>query len=62
MRDLYDRFGQVLRASGAGWRIAVLAAKETPVARLGLPFTSAVHTSNGGIPVDVWCGQVAPPA
>ena len=62
VRDLYDRFGQVLRASGAGWRIAVLAAKETPVARLGLPFTSAVHTSNGGIPVDVWCGQVAPPA
>ncbi|MEZ5274462.1 MAG: hypothetical protein R2694_19575 [Ilumatobacteraceae bacterium] len=62
VRDLYDRFGQVLRSSAGGWRVAVLAAKETPVARLGLPLTSGLHTSNGGIPVDVWCGPVAPPA
>ena len=71
VRNLFDRFGAVLRGGGAGagggaglgggWRVAVVGARETPVSLLGVPLTSALHTTNGGIPVDVWCGEVPPP-
>ena len=58
VRNLFDRFGAVLRERAPGWRVAVLASADTPVPRLGLSCTSALHTTNGGIPVDVWTATV----
>ena len=53
VRDLYDRFGQVLRDRASDWQVALMAPKWTPVRRLGIPLHSALHTTNGGIAVDV---------
>lgn len=61
VRDLYDRFGSVLRQRAAGWHVALLASRDTPVARLHLPLVPVLHTANGGIPVDVHTGTVPSP-
>ncbi|HAP76870.1 MAG TPA: hypothetical protein DCR14_12390, partial [Acidimicrobiaceae bacterium] len=58
VRNLFDRFGAVLRERGIGWKVAVLASEDTPVTRLGLSCTSVLHTTNGGISVDVWTADV----
>lgn len=51
LRDLYSRLGQVVRARGAGWRVALLSADRALEGHTGLRFTEALKTSNGGIPV-----------
>ena len=53
VRDLYDRFGAVLRERAGGWHVALLASRDTPVARLHLPLVPILETANGGIPVAV---------
>jgi putative N6-adenine-specific DNA methylase len=53
VRDLYDRTGAVLRERAAGWHVAVLASRDTPVSRLHLPLVPTFETSNGGINVAV---------
>lgn len=58
VRDLYDRTGAVLRERAAGWQVAVLASRETPVSRLHLPLVPTLETTNGGIPVAVHTGTV----
>lgn len=58
VRDLYDRFGAVLRERAAGWRVALFASRDTPVTRLRLPLAPVLETTNGGIPVLVHCGTV----
>jgi 23S rRNA G2445 N2-methylase RlmL len=58
VRDLYDRFGNVLRERAAGWHVALLASRDTPVARLKLPLVPMLETSNGGIHVAVQSGVV----
>ena len=58
LRNLYERFGAVLRERAAGWHIALLAAHDTPVARMRLPLRPALSTTNGGIEVTVQCGVV----
>jgi putative N6-adenine-specific DNA methylase len=60
LRNLYDRFGAVLRERAAGWHVALLAAHDTPVNRLKLPLQPALNTANGGIDVTVHAGVVGP--
>lgn len=59
LRDLYARFGQVVRARFAGWRVAMLADDPTLIAHTGLAFVGRFRTANGGIPVRLF---VADPA
>lgn len=58
LRNLYDRFGAVLRERAAGWHVAVLASRDTPVQRLRLPLEGSLETSNGGIGVTLHRGVV----
>jgi putative N6-adenine-specific DNA methylase len=58
VRDLYDRFGAVLRERAGGWHVALMASTDTPVARLHLPLVPELSTANGGIPVSVHTGVV----
>ena len=60
LRNLYDRFGAVLRERAAGWHVALLAAHDTPVARMQLPLRPTLATSNGGIDVELHTGLVPP--
>ncbi len=53
LRDLYARFGQVMRAQAAGWRVAMLSADRALDGHTGLGFRDLVRTSNGGIPVRI---------
>lgn len=58
VRDLYARFGAVLRERGPGWHVAVLASDRTPVDQMRLPLVPVLSTANGGIPVAVHTGTV----
>lgn len=53
LRDLYARFGQVMRAQASGWRVAMLSADRALDGHTGLGFRDLVRTSNGGIPVRI---------
>jgi len=53
LRDLYARFGQVLRAKCPGWRLAMLSANERLERELGLALEQRLRTRNGGIAVKV---------
>lgn len=65
IRDLFDRFGAVLRERAAGWRVSLVAAKSSPVQRLALEpatepvGTQRVLTTNGGLPIALVNGTVA---
>lgn len=58
VRDLYDRTGAVWRERAGGWHVAVMASRDTPVARLRLPLVPTLETTNGGIAVGVHTGLV----
>lgn len=58
LRDLFARFGTVLRERFPGWRLGVLAADRQLVSQLKLTLTAALSTSNGGIPVGLSVGVV----
>ena len=58
VRDLYARFGAVLRENAKGWHVAVLASRETPVTQMRLPLAPTLEFSNGGIDVAVHTGTV----
>lgn len=60
LRNLYDRFGAVLREKAVGWHVALLASDDTPIARLRLPLRPTLTTINGGIDVAVQTGLVTP--
>jgi len=51
LRDLYARFGSVVRASCAGWRVAMVSASKPLEAQTGLEFEELAATRNGGIDV-----------
>ena len=53
LRDLYARFGQVLRAKCAGWQLALISANPRLEATLRLPLNERLRTRNGGIAVRV---------
>jgi putative N6-adenine-specific DNA methylase len=58
LRDLYARFGQVLRAKYPGWRLTMLSANERLERELRLGLQELLRTRNGGIPVGVMTGRV----
>ena len=58
LRNLYDRFGAVVRERAVGWHVALLAAGDTPVSRMKLPLRPTLATTNGGIDVVVHSGAV----
>ena len=51
VRDLYARFGDVVRARLADWTVALLVADPALASHTGLDLTPALRTDNGGIPV-----------
>lgn len=61
LRNLYDRFGAVLRERASGWHVAIIAAHETPISRMKLPLQPTLNTLNGGIPVTVHTGTLGGP-
>ena len=58
LRDLYAALGKVARRNFAGWTVALLSAERRLEAQVGIPFTEALRTRNGGIPVRVVVGRV----
>ena len=56
LRDLYARFGTVLRRHFIGWKVALLSADRRLLAQLQLPLEERLSTSNGGIPVRLMVG------
>jgi len=53
LRPLYARLGDIVRAGGAEWRLAMLVPDRRLAAQTRLPFESLMRTSNGGIGVSV---------
>jgi putative N6-adenine-specific DNA methylase len=51
LRDLFARFGQVLRTRCPGWRAAILSANRMLEGQTGLPWEEVFRTTNGGIRV-----------
>ena len=58
LRDLYARFGQVLRAKYPGWRLTMLSANDRLERELRLRLEDRVRTRNGGIAVRVMTGVI----
>jgi putative N6-adenine-specific DNA methylase len=51
LRDLFARFGQLVRTRCPGWDVAFLSAERALEAQTGLALEEVLETSNGGIPV-----------
>jgi len=58
LRDLYARFGRVLRAECPGWRAALLSADRVHDAATGLGLIERWHSSNGGVKVRCSVGNI----
>jgi putative N6-adenine-specific DNA methylase len=58
LRDLFSRFGDVVRSSMPGWGVAALAADSRALGHARLGLEERLRTRNGGIPVRL---LVAPP-
>ena len=58
VRDLWARFGAVLRERGRGWTLALLSPDAALERQLGIPLAVAAATTNGGIPVRIVVGRV----
>lgn len=61
VRDLYARFGQLLRGHFSGWRVTILTADPKLSSRLAVPLERLFESSNGGIPVRCSRGIVPQP-
>lgn len=59
LRDLYGRFGAVLRRRAVGWRVALLSPDRRLDGQTGLDFETLVTTSNGGIRVRMLGARIA---
>ena len=53
LRSLYARLGDVVRAGGRGWRLAMLVPDRRLAGQVKLPLETVVRTTNGGLPVSV---------
>lgn len=53
LRDLFARFGQVVRAQCPGWRVAMLSGDRALEGHTGLRFSEVLKTTNGGLPVRI---------
>jgi putative N6-adenine-specific DNA methylase len=58
LRDLYARFGQVLRTRFSGWALALMSANPRLESELRLPLSERLRTRNGGIAVRVLTADV----
>ncbi len=56
LRNLYARFGQVMRERFPGWRVALLCPDPMLSGHMGLPLGSAALLSHGGLKVAVLVG------
>jgi putative N6-adenine-specific DNA methylase len=61
LRDLYAQLGNVARRSCAGWTIAMLSASAELERQVKVPFTVAIKTRNGGLPVRIVTARVEGP-
>jgi 23S rRNA G2445 N2-methylase RlmL len=59
LRDLYARFGQILRRNRPAWRLSMLSANPRLERELRLPLEEKLRTQNGGIPVRLVMSRVA---
>jgi len=58
VRDLWGRFGRVLRERAPGWRVTLLSPSPALERQLQLPTRVVAHTSNGGLPVRIVTADV----
>ena len=58
LRDLYARFGAVLRRRCPGWRVALLCADRRLLRASELPLEPRASWRNGGLKVEVFTGVV----
>ncbi len=58
LRDLYARFGTVLREQCPGWHTAVLSSSDILNGQLHLPVNEKIRLINGGIPVNLYLAKV----
>jgi putative N6-adenine-specific DNA methylase len=58
VRDLWAQLGNLLRARGSGWRLALLSPDPALERQLRIPLRAAASLSNGGIPVRIMVGDV----
>jgi putative N6-adenine-specific DNA methylase len=56
VRDLWARFGSVLRERARGWRVVLLSPDPALDRQLGFPVQVLASTTNGGIPVRIISG------
>jgi putative N6-adenine-specific DNA methylase len=54
---LFVELGELARSRLRGWRIALLAARDSPARAAGLAWSSRLKTQNGGIPVELLVAQ-----
>lgn len=57
LRDLYARFGQILRARCSDWRLVLLSGNSRLDAQLRVRLEERVRTRSGGIPVRILVGR-----
>jgi putative N6-adenine-specific DNA methylase len=58
IRNLYAQLGHVLRRHCPAWQLAIFSPDAKLTSQLGFPMTTALSTSNGGIPVRIEVGEV----
>jgi putative N6-adenine-specific DNA methylase len=58
LRNLYAQFGNVLRASCPGWRVAVLSSELSLLGQMGFQLDTSFSLTNGGVFVRLGRGQV----
>jgi len=51
LRNLYARFGKVMRAKCPGWRVTMVCDKVQLIRNTGLDFDQGIPTMNGGLKV-----------
>jgi putative N6-adenine-specific DNA methylase len=59
LRNLYARFGTVVKENCPGWTISVLCSDPILLGQVGLDFETALQFDNGGIPVRLGRAKVA---
>jgi putative N6-adenine-specific DNA methylase len=57
LRDLYARFGQVMRERFPRWSVAMYTSREDLAAQAALPWTSLFRTSNGGLRIQAFLAR-----
>lgn len=59
LRNLYSRFGQILKDFFKGWQFAILCSDARLIQQLGISFQSSPYLDNGGIKVRIYTGRIS---